>query len=274
MKPKKVEWWKREVRSIDISINLSFRYDYDRALERLASDPVHSVNLSTREVQIPMEEGNIVRLVGTGTTEDPSFILQDVLHEDQVEWVKQRFHFHQSLDHINDHFKQTDLEQLFIEHAGTPLILNFSLYGTLMQNIIHQQLNLAFSHTLTMRFVQAFGSEQEGVWRYPKPEVVARLQVDDLRTLQFSARKAEYVIGLSQAIADGRLDLNKFETMEDEEVIRELVAYRGVGAWTAQNFLLFGLGRPNLFPIADVGLQNALKKVWNLTRKPSPDEIA
>ncbi|WP_398295424.1 DNA-3-methyladenine glycosylase family protein [Sporosarcina saromensis] len=262
------------MRSIDISINLSFRYDYDRALERLASDPVHSVNLGTREVRIPMEEGNIVRLVGTGTTESPSFILQNVQNEDQVEWVKRRFHFHQSLDQINTHFMQTDLEQLFIEHAGTPLVRNFSLYGTLMQNIIHQQLNLAFSHTLTMRFVQAFGSEQEGVWRYPKPEVVARLQVDDLRTLQFSARKAEYVIGLSQAIADGRLDLNKFETMEDEEVIRELVAYRGVGAWTAQNFLLFGLGRPNLFPIADVGLQNALKKVWNLTRKPTADEIA
>lgn len=259
--------------AIDTNITLPFQYDFDRALERLASDPVNTVDVRKRKVCIPMDEGNVVTLIGTGTKETPSFALNNVLNEEQVEWVKERFHFNLSLEHIADHFTGTDLEQLFIEHAGTPLIRNFSLYGTLMQNIIHQQLNLTFSHILTMRFVETFGSKQEEVWRYPKPEVIATLQVEDLRQLQFSGRKAEYVIGLSQAIAEGKLDLSKYERMEDEQIIREMVSFRGVGPWTAQNFLMFGLGRPNLFPIADIGLQNALKNVWSLDRKPTADEM-
>jgi len=61
--------------------------------------------------------------------------------------------------------------------------------------------------------------------------------------------------------------------MDDDEVIKEMVKHRGVGPWTAQNFLMFGLGRPNLFPVADIGLQNALQRLWNLDRKPTVDEM-
>ncbi|HSI67901.1 MAG TPA: DNA-3-methyladenine glycosylase, partial [Planococcus sp. (in: firmicutes)] len=159
------------------------------------------------------------------------------------------------------------------EHQGTPLIREFSLYGCLMKSIIHQQLNLAFAHTLTSRFVQSFGMEKEGVWFYPSPATIAGLQVADLRELQFSSRKAEYVIGLSQAIESGALDLPGMRSKSDEEVTAEMISYRGVGPWTAQNFLLFGLGRPNLFPLADIGLQNALKAQWQLDEKPKQEEI-
>lgn len=258
---------------IDIQFSIPFAYDFDRALERLATDPVNSVDLVKREIRIPMEEGNIVSLGGVGTTESPSFLLKNGMDQKQIEKIKSIFHFNRPLDAITNHFEGTDLEQLFIDHAGTPLIQSFSLYGTLMQNIIHQQLNLAFSHTLTMRFVESFGTKQDGVWRYPKPETVAALEVDDLRKLQFSGRKAEYVIGLSRLIVDGSLDLKKFSKMEDEEVAKEMVIHRGIGPWTAQNFLMFGLGRPNLFPIADIGLQNALKRLWNLDRKPTAAEM-
>ncbi len=91
--------------------------------------------------------------------------------------------------------------------------------------------------------------------------------------MQFSTRKAEYIIGLSQAIAKGRLDLEGMRFKEDDEIRAELVAYRGIGTWTAENFLLFGLGRPNLFPIADIGLQNALKIQWAMDLKPKVEEI-
>lgn len=254
-------------------ISLPFQYDFDRAMERLAADPVHAVDLQKREVRIPMEEGNIVTLRGVGSTESPLFELEHARDDVQVEKVKSIFHFNQRLDTIARHFLNTDLEPLFIDHAGTPLIKSFSLYGTLMKNIIHQQLNLAFSHVLTMRFVENYGENEDGVWRYPSPETIAALNVEDLRKLQFSGRKAEYVIGLSGAIVEGKLDLNKFEQMEDEEVMQELVAHRGVGPWTAQNFLMFGLGRPNLFPLADIGLQKALKKLWGLDRKPTEEEM-
>jgi DNA-3-methyladenine glycosylase II len=234
---------------------------------------VNSVDLQNNTVRIPMEEGNIITLQSTGTKQLPAFIIKNAIDDIQIETVKSIFHFDKSLDAIGSHFADTDLESLFIEYEGTPLIKSFSLYGTLMKSIIHQQLNLSFSHTLTKRFVESFGNEADGVWRYPSPERIASLDVSTLREMQFSTRKAEYVIGLSREIAEGALDLEQFEKMDDDEVTSKLVAYRGVGPWTAQGFLMFGLGRPNLFPLADIGLQNALKKVWKIDRKPTKDEM-
>ncbi|WP_342515315.1 DNA-3-methyladenine glycosylase [Sporosarcina sp. FSL K6-1522] len=252
---------------------IPFVYDFDRALHRLAGDPVNAVNLLDRSIHIPMAEGNNLILRGIGTTERPVFLLEGASHEGQVKEVKAIFHLDRPLDTISAHFQGTDLEALFVEHAGTPLIRSFSLYGELMKSIIHQQLNLSFSHTLTKRFVETFGERTDGVWRYPAPERIASLDVAMLREMQFSTRKAEYIIGLSQAVAEGALDLERLKEMSDEEVTATLVQFRGVGPWTAQNFLMFGLGRPNLFPLADIGLQNALKKLWNMDRKPTKEEM-
>lgn len=254
-------------------IELPFVYDFDGALERLAKDPVNAVDVVNRSIRVPMMDGNIIGLRGTGTDEQATFTLEGALNDVQVEEIKTIFHFDKPLDGIAAHFKGTDLEALFIEQQGTPLIRSFSLYGTLMRNIIHQQLNLSFAHTLTMRFVEAFGDQVDGVWRYPSPERIASVDVSELRDMQFSTRKAEYIIGLSRSIVEGSLDLEQFRGMDDEEVTAKLIAFRGVGPWTAQNFLMFGLGRPNLFPVADVGLQNALQKIWEMDRKPTKEEI-
>ena len=258
---------------IDVQFSLPYVYDFDRAIVRLAGDPVNSVDLQSRIVRIPMEAGNSVTLQSIGTKQLPAFIVKNAIDDIQIETVKSIFHFDKPLDAIGLHFAETELGPLFNEYEGTPLIKGFSLYGTLMKSIIHQQLNLTFSHTLTKRFVESFGKMVDGVWYYPSPERIASLDVLALRDLQFSARKAEYVIGLSQSIAEGKLDLDRFRKMDDDEVTSKLVAYRGVGPWTAQGFLMSGLGRTNLFPLADIGLQNALKKVWNMDRKPTQDEM-
>jgi DNA-3-methyladenine glycosylase II len=258
---------------IDAQISLPFVYDFDRALDRLSGDPLNSVDLASRTLRIPMEEGNVITVQATGTKVQPSFILSGALNEIQTKKVNEILHFNDSLDGISAHFANTDLAAIFTEHEGTPLIRSFSLYGTLMRSIIHQQLNMSFANTLSMRFVETFGSETEGVLRYPSPEIVANLDVSTLREMQFSTRKAEYMIGLSQAIADGSLEPESYRQMDDDEVTAKLTAYRGVGPWTAQSFLMSGLGRPNLFPIADIGLQNALKILWKLENKPTKDEI-
>lgn len=253
-------------------ISLPFHYDFDRALDRLSLDPLHAVDLSGKSVKVPMAAGNIVTVKALGTTEQPQFIVEGA-KGDQDAYIKELFHFDKSLEPVDSHFEHTNLASLFEEHKGTPLVREFSLYGSLMKSIIHQQLNLAFAHTLTSRFVKSYGQERDGVWFYPEPAVIASLDVKNLRELQFSTRKAEYVIGLSQAIAEGKLDLEEMKEKEDQEISAELITYRGVGPWTAQNFLLFGLGRPNLFPLADIGLQNALKIQWQLEEKPRAEEI-
>lgn len=253
-------------------ITLPFRYDFDRVLERLSLDPLHAVSLSDRSVRVPMAEGNVLEITAAGNPEQPVFQLHN-LQEGQLDRISDIFHFGTSLDAIDAHFAATSLAQLFQEHQGTPLVREFSIYGSLMKSIIHQQLNLSFAHTLSSRFVHNYGHETEGVWFYPSPEKIAALEPEELRAMQFSTRKAEYVIGLSQAIASGGLDLERMAGKPDEEVMAELVAYRGVGPWTAQSFLLFGLGRPNLFPLADIGLQNALKIQWQRAEKPKAEEI-
>ncbi|MDN3450253.1 DNA-3-methyladenine glycosylase [Planococcus sp. APC 3906] len=253
-------------------LTLPFYYDFDRVLERLSLDPLHAVSLSERLVRIPMPEGNIVAVKAEGTSENPVFLLEG-MEMGQLEHLSEIFHFNQSLEPVAEHFSGTSLALLFEQHKGTPLVREFSLYGALMKSIIHQQLNLSFAHTLSSRFVQTYGHEKEGVWFYPEPGKIAALQPEELRKLQFSTRKAEYVIGLSQAVASGTLRLDELAQKSDEEAAAELVSYRGIGPWTAQSFLMFGLGRPNLFPLADIGLQNALKIQWARADKPKAEEI-
>lgn len=255
-----------------MEISLPFTYDFDRTLERLSLDPLHAIDLSEKAVKLPILEGNIVKVQAIGSVQQPKFEITGA-EADQLPEIKNIFHFDRSLDPVYEHFQSTNLDHLFSEHQGTPLVREFSLYGSLMKSIIHQQLNLSFAHTLTSRFVQNFGEEKEGVWLYPSAEKIAGLQPGDLRELQFSTRKAEYVIGLSQAIAAGKLRLEEMKDREDEEITAELIAYRGIGPWTAQSFLMFGLGRPNLFPLADIGLQNALKIQWQQREKPKIEEI-
>jgi DNA-3-methyladenine glycosylase II len=255
-------------------IELDFMYDFDRVLDRLSMDPVVSLNKEKRIVQIPLGEETILTLRATGTSEQPKFELDGVTSDEQEILVKEIFHFDRSLDPIHEHFAATNLSPVFDEHKGTPIVREFSLYSTLMKSIIHQQLNLSFAHTLTTRFVHSYGHEIDGVWFYPTPEKIGQLRVEDLRELQFSTRKAEYVIGVSQAIVSGELNLEQLALEDDDTISQTLIKYRGIGPWTAQSFLLFGLGRPNLFPLADIGLQNALKKLWGSAEKPKADEIA
>lgn len=255
------------------TFQLDYPYDFDRVLDRLSMDPLISLNKKERTVFVPTDAREICKVQATGTTDAPSFLIEGTFNDQQLRYIKEIFHFNRSLQPILDHFAHTNLAGLFEEHRGTPIIREFSLYGTIMKSIIHQQLNLSFAHTLTTRFVYTFGVEVEGVWLYPQPETIAQLSVETLRELQFSTRKAEYVIGISQAISSGELDLEEMAQHDDEWIIQTLVKYRGIGPWTAGSFLLFGLGRPNLFPIADIGLQNALKKLWNLKEKPKSEEI-
>ncbi|WP_255452223.1 hypothetical protein GGGNBK_06805 [Sporosarcina sp. ANT_H38] len=139
---------------IDVQLSLPYVYDFDRAIVRLAGDPVNSVDLQSRLVHIPMEAGNSVTLQSIGTKQLPVFIVENAIDDIQIETVKSIFHFDKPLDAIGLHFAETELGPLFNEYEGTPLINGFSLYGTLMKSIIHQQLNLTFSHTLTKRFVE------------------------------------------------------------------------------------------------------------------------
>lgn len=252
-------------------------YNFDLVLDRLSLDPLHIVNKEERLVKVPLfinKEPIVAQVQVVGTTDEPEFLIKGIeeAHKEQAfKKIAHIFQWETPLIQIHNHFQQTDLNEVFTSHRGTPLVLDFDPYSCLLKCIVHQQLNLSFAHTLTERFVKAFGFEKDGVYFYPQPETVAKLTVEELRELQFSGRKAEYAIGIAKEIAEGKLDLESLRSHTDEEVMAKLIKLRGVGPWTVQNFLMFGLGRPNLFPLADIGLQNALKKLYKLENKPSKE---
>jgi DNA-3-methyladenine glycosylase II len=254
-------------------------YDFSRVLERLALDPLSHIDIAQQKVTVPLYIRDIpiaVSVQSIGTKHSPRFIVTAAhpeLKEEILERISRIFQWKTPLAPIHHHFLETELRDLFIEHEGTPLVLEFDLYFCLMKCLIHQQLNLKFAYRLTERFVKTFGREIDGIWFYPRPKDVAALSYEQLKELQFSGRKAEYVIDTSRLIAEGKLNLNELADATDKEVMDTLLPVRGIGPWTVQNFLLFGLGRPNLFPKADIGIQNAIKQLLNLQEKPSYEQM-
>ena len=262
------------------NVKIEGPYDFDRVLERLALDPLNAVDQQERFVKVPYYlpdgKGEVIQVQATGSTDEPEFVIT-FENEENIEQKQQRisdiFQWQTGLHDMHAHFLETDLKPIFEEHVGTPLVLEFDPFATIIKSIIHQQLNLKFAFTLTHRFVTTYGWEKDGVWFYPSAEKISTLTVEELRELQFSQRKAEYVIGIGQKVSAGELDLTHLAERSDEEVIKELTKIRGIGPWTAQSFLLFGLGRPNLFPKADIGIQNAIKKLFQMEEKPTMDEL-
>ncbi|MBZ5749613.1 DNA-3-methyladenine glycosylase family protein [Metabacillus rhizolycopersici] len=254
-------------------------YNFDRALDRLSKDPLNSLNKEEKFVKIPLiinEHPYVITVKAIGTTAEPRFEItgsEDGIKEQALMNVQRIFQLDFSLHNVDAHFQTTNIADIFRQHVGTPLVLEFDLYRCLMKCFIHQQLNVTFAHTLTERFVKKFGYQVEDVWFYPKPETVAKLDYDDLKALQFSGRKAEYVIDTSRLISEGKLKLAELDMLSDDEMMKKLTKVRGIGPWTVQSLLLSGLGRPNLFPKADIGIQKALQKHFKLEQKPTSEEM-
>lgn len=253
-------------------VELQSPYNFDQVLQRLALDPLHAVNMDEKEIKIPLiMDGKeiVVSLKGTGSFDAPAFLLSgDGPQEKTVERIGDIFGWNIDIHSIHTHFLTTNLRPLFETFAYTPLVLEFNFFDCLVRCIVHQQLNLKFAFTLTERFVHTYGKQIDGIWFYPTPDAVAAINIEELRALQFSQRKAEYLIGLAQHIVSGKLDLDGLKTLTDEEVEKKLLSIRGIGPWTVQNFLMFALGRPNMFPKADIGLQRAVQNLLGLQQKP------
>jgi len=108
---------------------------------------------------------------------------------------------------------------------------------------------------------------------HPDCRVIAELEPAELKELQFTGRKAEYVIGIARAMAEGELTRERLLLQGPAEAQQTLLALRGVGAWTADYVRMKCLHHTDAFPIADVGLHNALKVLLGWERKPTIEEI-
>jgi DNA-3-methyladenine glycosylase II len=129
--------------------------------------------------------------------------------------------------------------------------------------IVSQQLSTKAAATIFGRFVALF---PEG--RIPGPEAIAAQSDAALRGVGLSGQKVGYMRDLSARLIDGRLKLDELEELPDDQVIERLVAVKGFGRWTAEMFLMFRLHRPDVLPVGDLGIVNAMMRLYRLRKKP------
>lgn len=160
---------------------------------------------------------------------------------------------------------------------GLHMIIDSGPYEAMINAIIGQQVNLTFAENLKRALVERCGDlftvDGETHYVFPSPAQVAALDYEDLRPLKFSQRKAEYIIDFSRHVVNGTVDLKLLEQMSNEEGIEYLVKLRGIGRWTAECVFLFGLGRPDLLPAADIGLRNAIQHFYGWEHQPTEAEV-
>jgi DNA-3-methyladenine glycosylase II len=151
------------------------------------------------------------------------------------------------------------------EHVADP-------FGALVEAIIYQQISYAAAGTIARRF-RALYSEKGDQGRLPRPQQVLATPRGELRRVGLSRQKARYIRDLAARAADGSLALGEYAAMGDEEVIANVTTVKGIGRWTAEMFLMFCLGRRDVLPVGDLGLQYGFKQAYGLRKRPKAERM-
>lgn len=141
-------------------------------------------------------------------------------------------------------------------------------FDHITRSIVYQQLSGAAANTIYGRVLALYGGKT------PTPAQLAKTPDEKLRAVGLSTRKAEYIKDLARRTADGSLAVERIHEMDDAEVIETLTSVRGIGEWTAQMVLMFRLGRPDVLPVLDLGVQKAIKTLYRLRSLPTPERVA
>lgn len=148
--------------------------------------------------------------------------------------------------------------------ALQPVKSRNNLFQSLVEEIISQQLSGRVADVITERFLGLFDAIS-----FPQPEDVLGRADDELRKSGLSYQKISYIKNISIAVKSGELDFKKLAACSDEDAIATLTKIKGVGRWTAEMFLMFTLGREDIFSYGDLGLKNAIQRLYGLRTHPS-----
>lgn len=155
-----------------------------------------------------------------------------------------------------------------IERAGPCAIQPHSdYYRSLCDSIIGQQLSVKAAATIKQRFRELFGGA------FPEPQAILGTSIEELKSCGLSRSKAAYIQDLASHILDGTLDLAHLESKTNEAIVKDLIAVKGIGEWTAHMFLMFCMGRTDILAVGDLGIRSAIKKLYSLESLPTPSEV-
>jgi DNA-3-methyladenine glycosylase II len=141
-------------------------------------------------------------------------------------------------------------------------------YAALLRTILFQQLAGAAANAIQKRFLALYGESGEP----PTPVQLLETTDEQFRGAGVSRQKAGYMRDLALHVFNSTLDLDALPELPDEEVIRQIVAVKGLGEWSAHMFLMFHLGRPDVLPTGDLGVRNGMRITYGLEKTPTPSE--
>lgn len=156
-------------------------------------------------------------------------------------------------------------------HGELDLSLNPSDFESLVRAITFQQLSGRVASVIYGRFRSAAVPDSND--RRLQPADVLQFDIDTLRNFGLSRQKAAYIRDLAEKTHAGVVKFDRFPDMDNEEIIAELMVVKGIGVWTAQMYLMFSLGRPDVLPVLDLGIRTAMQREFNLENLPKPNEM-
>ena len=141
-------------------------------------------------------------------------------------------------------------------------------FQSLVESIIYQQLAGSAANIIYTRFINHYNNV------LPKPmQIISTSDIELKSKIGLSSNKVQYLKDLSTKVEQGKINLELLSTMSDEEIIAELTLVKGIGRWTAEMFLIFCLGRPDILPVTDLGIRKAVHKLYSLPELPKPAEL-
>jgi DNA-3-methyladenine glycosylase II len=141
-------------------------------------------------------------------------------------------------------------------------------FDALVHAIVNQQLSGNAAATIYGRLQDALAPKEV------EPRGILRLSEDGLRQLGISKQKSAYLIDLAEKTRKKEVDFEVLPKLPDAEVLEKLTAIKGIGEWTVHMFLMFALRRPDVLPVGDLGIQNAIQKAYGLEARPKPKQVA
>lgn len=141
-------------------------------------------------------------------------------------------------------------------------------FADLCEAIVNQQLSDKAGRTIFSRFASLFPK------RRITPKHIVSLKEEDIKSAGLSWSKTRFITSLARSFINKDIDFSLLPTLSDEAVVGELVKLKGIGKWTAEMFLMFSLGRENVFSFGDLGLRRAIEKLYGFKKPPTDRQIA
>jgi DNA-3-methyladenine glycosylase II len=272
-------------------------FDFVRTLKFILSPPATLNNRAYEPLMDHFQDGEYRRVIRI----DGGLVLYGVVEEQNTSGPALRVRvvkgprdrsIHQRVQQVVSRQFSTELDLTpFLRMSGNDKVLSQlvdhflgmripqapSVYECVVCAILEQQVNLTFAHQVKTALVETYGETVEFKGQYysafPEPHTLASATEAEFRKLQISGPKARYIIGISRAVADGKVDLEGLRSVPSEEAHARLVEHKGIGPWTAEYVCLRALGKLDHLPSADVGLQKAVQIFYRLRKVPAPARL-